>query len=100
MPEPAITRDEVAHLAQLARIDLTDSELELLAPQLAQILDSVAAVRAVTDDVAVTPNPIPIVNVFRDDVTRPGLTAAEALAGAPLVEQQRFSVPRILGEEP
>jgi aspartyl-tRNA(Asn)/glutamyl-tRNA(Gln) amidotransferase subunit C len=100
MSEPAITRDEVAHLAQLARIELTDAELELLAPQLAQILESVAVVRSVTGDVAVTPNPIPIVNVFRDDVARPGLTADQALAGAPLAEQQRFSVPRILGEEP
>jgi aspartyl-tRNA(Asn)/glutamyl-tRNA(Gln) amidotransferase subunit C len=42
---------------------------------------------------------MPLTNVFREDVVRPGLTAEEALAGAPQVEQQRFAVPRILGEE-
>ncbi len=100
MPEPAITRDEVEHLAHLARIALTDAELDHLAPQLAQILESVAVVSAAVGDVELTANPVPLSNVFRDDKTKPGLTAEEALAGAPAVEQQRFSVPRILGEEP
>jgi aspartyl-tRNA(Asn)/glutamyl-tRNA(Gln) amidotransferase subunit C len=100
MSDPAITSDEVAYLAQLARIELTDDELALLAPQLAQILDAVAVVSAVTEDVPLTANPVPVVNVFRADESRPGLTAEEALACAPAVELQRFSVPRILGEEP
>lgn len=97
---PAITRDEVAHLAHLARIDLTDAELEHLAPQLAGILDAVASVSKVAaEDIPPTSHAVPLTNVFRADEVRPGLTAAEALAGAPEVEEQRFRVPRILGEE-
>ena len=102
MPESprSITRDEVAHLADLARIDLSDAELDHLAPQLSVILESVAAIQGVAgDDVPPTSHPVPLTNVFRDDVVTPGLTAEEALSGAPEVEEQRFSVPRILGEE-
>lgn len=97
---PDITRDEVAHLADLARIDLSDAELDHLAPQLAVILESVASIREVAaDDIPPTSHALPLTNVFREDMVRPGLTAEEALAGAPAVEEQRFSVPRILGEE-
>jgi aspartyl-tRNA(Asn)/glutamyl-tRNA(Gln) amidotransferase subunit C len=102
MPDNAgsITRDEVAHLANLARIDLSDAELDHLAPQLRVILESVAAIQGVAgDDVPPTSHPLPLTNVFREDVVVPGLTAEEALAGAPEAEQQRFSVPRILGDE-
>jgi aspartyl-tRNA(Asn)/glutamyl-tRNA(Gln) amidotransferase subunit C len=96
----ALGRDEVAHLADLARIDLDDAELDHLAPQLAVILESVASIRGVAgDDVPPTSHPLPLTNVFRDDVVAPCLTAEEALAGAPAVEEQRFSVPRILGDE-
>lgn len=97
---PEITRDEVAHLADLARIDLDDAELDHLAPQLSVILESVASITGVAgDDVPATSHPLPLTNVFRDDVVTPSLTAEQALAGAPAVEQQRFSVPRILGDE-
>ncbi|MDQ4007547.1 MAG: Asp-tRNA(Asn)/Glu-tRNA(Gln) amidotransferase subunit GatC [Actinomycetota bacterium] len=97
---PAITREEVAHLAHLARIDLTDAELDHLAPQLAVILESVASVSEVAaDDIPPTSHAVPLTNVFRADEVRPGLTAEEALAGAPEAEEQRFRVPRILGEE-
>ncbi len=97
---PEITRDEVAHLAVLARIDLDDAELDHLAPQLTVILESVASIAGVAgDDVPPTSHPMPLTNVFRDDVLVPGLTAEEALSGAPAVEQQRFAVPRILGDE-
>lgn len=96
----AITRDEVAHLADLARIDLDDTELDHLAPQLTVILESVASIRGVAgDDIPPTSHALPLTNVFRDDVVAPGLTAAQALSGAPAQEQQRFSVPRILGDE-
>ncbi|HET7387150.1 MAG TPA: Asp-tRNA(Asn)/Glu-tRNA(Gln) amidotransferase subunit GatC [Nocardioidaceae bacterium] len=99
MPD-SISRDEVRHLADLARIDLSDAELDHLAPQLAVILDSIASIREVAAaDVPPTSHPLPVTNVFREDVTQPGLTAEEALSGAPAVERQRFSVPRILGEE-
>ncbi len=95
-----ISRDQVAHLADLARIDLSEAELDRLAPQLEVILESVASVRdAASGDVEPTSHPLPLANVFRDDVVVPGLTAEEALAGAPESEQQRFLVPRILGEE-
>ena len=102
MPESSgsITRDEVARLADLARIDLSDAELDHLAPQLSVILDSVAAIQGVAgDDVPPTSHALPLTNVFREDVVVPGLSAEEALAGAPATEQQRFAVPRILGDE-
>ena len=96
----AISRDEVAHLADLARIELSDAELDHLAPQLSVILESVASINDVaSDDIPPTSHALPLTNVFRDDVLRPGLTAEEALSGAPEVEQQRFKVPRILGDE-
>ena len=95
-----ISRDEVAHLADLARIDLSDTELDHLAPQLSVILESVASIQGVAgDDVPPTSHALPLTNVFRDDVVAPCLTAEEALSGAPAVEQQRFRVPRILGDE-
>ena len=95
---PSITRDQVAYLAGLARIDLSDAELDHLAPQLAVILESVAAVSSVAaDDIAPTSHAVPLQNVFRVDEIRPSLTPEEALSGAPEVDQQRFSVPRILG---
>lgn len=97
---PDITREEVAHLADLARIDLSDAELDHLAPQLAVILDSIKSISEVAaDDIPPTSHPMPLTNVFREDVRRPGLSAEEALAMAPEVEEQRFAVPRILGEE-
>ena len=97
---PEITRDEVAHLANLARIDLDDAELDHLAPQLSVILESVASISGVAgDDVPPTSHALPVTNVFRDDVVTPGLSADQALAMAPAVDQQRFSVPRILGDE-
>jgi aspartyl-tRNA(Asn)/glutamyl-tRNA(Gln) amidotransferase subunit C len=97
---PEISREEVRHLADLARIDLSDRELDRLAPQLTVILDSIASISEVAaGDVPPTSHAMPLTNVFREDVTRPGLTAEQALAGAPKVDQQRFSVPRILGDE-
>jgi len=99
-PAP-ISRDDVARLAQLARIDLSDAELDHLAPQLAVIVESVAAVSSVAaGDIPPSSHALPLQNVFRADETRPSLTCDEVLAAAPESEQQRFSVPRILGEEP
>jgi aspartyl-tRNA(Asn)/glutamyl-tRNA(Gln) amidotransferase subunit C len=96
----AISREEVAHLASLARIDLGPAELDRLAGQLDVILDAVATVReAVGDDVPATSHPMPLTNVTRPDLPVPGLTAQEALSGAPEVQEQRFRVPRILEED-
>jgi len=96
----AISREEVAHLASLARIDLRPDELDRMAGQLEQILGAVATVRQVAgDDVPATSHPMPLTNVTRPDERRPGLTQEQALAGAPEAEQGRFRVPRILQED-
>lgn len=95
-----ISRDEVARLAALARIDLTDGELTRLAGELDVIVESVARVAEVaTDDVPATSHPIPLTNVFREDVVEQPLTVEQALSGAPEAEEGRFAVPQILGEE-
>ncbi|PRY61300.1 aspartyl/glutamyl-tRNA(Asn/Gln) amidotransferase subunit C [Knoellia remsis] len=95
-----LTRDDVAHLADLARIDLSDAELDRMVGELGVILESVAVVQqSPIADVEPMSHPMPIVNVTRPDEVRPGLTAEQALAAAPAVEQQRFSVPRILDED-
>ena len=99
---PEITRDDVAHLAGLARIQLDDDELDRLGQELPKILESVATVSQALEgagDVTPMSHPTPIRNVFREDVVRPGLSAEEALSGAPDQEEQRFLVPKILGEE-
>jgi aspartyl-tRNA(Asn)/glutamyl-tRNA(Gln) amidotransferase subunit C len=99
-PSPAISRDEVAHLARLARLDLGSDELDHLAGQLEGILAAVARVSEVAaDDIPPTSHALPLTNVMRDDVVRPSLAPADALAGAPAAEDGRFRVPRILGEE-
>jgi aspartyl-tRNA(Asn)/glutamyl-tRNA(Gln) amidotransferase subunit C len=96
----ALTRDDVADLARLARIDLSEDELEVLVPQLDVILESVAHVSDVAaDDIPPTSHALPLTNVFRPDVVRPSLPRAAVLAGAPASEQDRFRVPRILEEE-
>ncbi len=95
----ALSPDDVAALARLARIEMTADELVHLAPQLDVILESVASVSDVAgDDIPPTSHALPLTNVFREDVVRPSLPVAEVLAGAPASEQDRFRVPRILGE--
>lgn len=95
-----LTPDDVARLARLARIDLTDAELAKLAPQLDVIIASNRLVSEVaTADVAPTSHPLPLTNVFRADEVTPSLPAADVLAMAPASEDDRFRVPRILEEE-
>lgn len=95
-----LTAADVARLAELARIELTDDELVRMAPQLDVILEAVASVSEVAGaDVPPTSHALPLSNVFRDDVVRPSLSVEQALAGAPAVEDAQFRVPRILGEE-
>lgn len=96
-----ITRAEVAHVANLARLDVTDEELDVYTAQLAAVLDHAADVEALdVADVPPTAHPLPISNVLRDDVPRPSLDRDEVLAQAPAAEDGRFRVPRILGEAP
>ncbi|NUU25471.1 MAG: Asp-tRNA(Asn)/Glu-tRNA(Gln) amidotransferase subunit GatC [Streptomycetaceae bacterium] len=97
---PGITREEVAHLARLSRLELGAEELDHLATQLDDIIAAVARVGEVAaDDIPPTSHPLPLTNVMRPDEVRPGLTPQQALSGAPAAEDQRFRVPRILGEE-
>lgn len=115
-----ISRDEVAHLARLARLALTDSELDSFAGQLDAIIGHVSQIQAVdVTGIEATDNPLVrragaerpgesdspegaeeggVVNVFRPDVLRPSLTQEQALAAAPKSADERFAVPRILGE--
>jgi aspartyl-tRNA(Asn)/glutamyl-tRNA(Gln) amidotransferase subunit C len=95
-----ITPEQVAHLASLARISLTDAEIEQLTGELGAIVDSVAKVQEVaTADVPATSHPIPLVGGMRPDVPGATLTTAQALAGAPDHDGSRFRVTAILGEE-
>lgn len=97
---PAIEREEVARLASLARIELTDEDLTRFAGEFDAILDAVASVSEVaTADVPATSHPMPMTNVFRADVVTETLTQEEALSGAPEAADGRFAVPQILGEE-
>jgi aspartyl-tRNA(Asn)/glutamyl-tRNA(Gln) amidotransferase subunit C len=94
-----ISRDEVAHLARLARLALTDAELDSFAGQLDAILGHVSQIQAVdVTGVEPTGNPLTDVNVFRTDIPEPCLTQQQAVAEAPKAVDGRFAVPRILGE--
>ncbi|GAA1049695.1 Asp-tRNA(Asn)/Glu-tRNA(Gln) amidotransferase subunit GatC [Arthrobacter russicus] len=94
-----INRDDVAHLAQLAHIDMSEAELDRMAGELAVIVDSVKSVsEAAGADVPATSHPIPLRNVLREDVVGHVLSQAEALSGAPDAEDGRFKVPAILEE--
>jgi aspartyl-tRNA(Asn)/glutamyl-tRNA(Gln) amidotransferase subunit C len=96
---PQISRDDIAHLARLARLSLTDGELDSFAGQLDAILAHVGQIQAVdVTGVEATDNPLKDVNVTRPDVVVPSLTQDEALSAAPNAVEGRFAVPRILGE--
>jgi aspartyl-tRNA(Asn)/glutamyl-tRNA(Gln) amidotransferase subunit C len=96
----ALSPSDVARLGNLARIDLTDEELQHLAPQLEVILEAVAQVaRVAAEDIPPTSHALPLTNVFREDVVRPSLPVADVLAAAPAAELDRFRVPRILEDE-
>ena len=95
-----ISAEQVAHLASLARIDLSPEEIESLTSELGQIVDAVAKVTEVAGpDVPATSHPLPLTNVFRSDDVRPSLTVEQALSGAPDRDGDRFKVAAILDEE-
>jgi aspartyl-tRNA(Asn)/glutamyl-tRNA(Gln) amidotransferase subunit C len=95
-----ISRDEVANLARLARITMSDAELDHLAGEMDVILGAVARVQEVAgSDVLPTSHPLAVNNVTREDLVLPSLTPTEALSGAPASDEGRFKVPQILGEE-
>jgi aspartyl-tRNA(Asn)/glutamyl-tRNA(Gln) amidotransferase subunit C len=95
-----ISQEDVAHLAHLARIDIPAEQLSHYASQLDAILNAVAEVsKAAAEDVPAMSHPVPMTNVFREDIPGTSLAPGEAVAGAPAVEDERFRVPRILDEE-
>jgi len=96
-----ISTDDVAHVARLARLELTDDELETFTGQLDAVLDHAADVEAL-DVAGVTPtaHPFPLTNVLRPDEPGRTLDRAEVLAEAPSVEDDRFRVPPAMGEAP
>jgi len=96
-----ISRDEVAQVARLARLRLTDVELDSLTSQLDDILEHASDMAALDlTDVPATTHPIPLVNVLRDDVVTASLDRAEVLAAAPSAEDGMFRVPPVMGEVP
>jgi len=95
-----ITPDLVRHLGVLARIQLSDEEVERLTGELDVIVDNIAKVSQVaTPDVVATSHPIPLENVFRPDEVGFALTREQALSNAPDAADGRFRVTAILGEE-
>ena len=97
---PQITREDVAHLARLARIAMTDDELDALAAQLDVILGAVARVQEVAAaDIPPTSHSLDLANVYRADEPSPPLGSEAALDAAPAAESGRFRVPRILDED-
>lgn len=107
MPDPSgigsttqLTRADVAHLARLARLAVTDQELDVFAGQLQVILAAVGRVAEVAAaEIPPTSHAVAMTNVLRPDEVRPSLDRDAALAAAPAVEDHRFRVPRILDEE-
>jgi aspartyl/glutamyl-tRNA(Asn/Gln) amidotransferase C subunit len=96
-----ISRTDVLHVARLARLELTDEELDRYVDQLGAVLDHAADVAALdTSGVPPTAHPLPMENVLRDDVVGPSLDRGEVLREAPDSDGTKFRVPRILGEEP
>jgi len=90
----AINRDEVLHVARLARLALSDEEIDRLGAQLNAILEAVGKVSELDlADVEPTAHPLDLVNVWADDEPRESLTVEEALANAPDREAGFFRVP-------
>ena len=94
---PELTRADVEHVAQLARLALSEDEIEQFTRELGVILEHAQQISALdTHDVAPTAHPLPLVNVFRPDDVQPSLDRDDVLGMAPAAEDHRFRVPRIL----
>jgi aspartyl-tRNA(Asn)/glutamyl-tRNA(Gln) amidotransferase subunit C len=93
----ALSREEVLHVAELARLSLRPEEVELFTRQLNDILDYVQKLKEL-DTTAVAPlaHVIPLFNAFREDVVREGLPLEAALKNAPAREEGSFLVPRVI----
>ena len=94
-----ISREEVAHVARLAQLALSEDELDAFTSQLAAVLDHAADLEALdVDDVEPSTHPFPLKNIFRVDEPGEGFEVEEVLEVAPKVEESQFRVPPILGE--
>jgi aspartyl-tRNA(Asn)/glutamyl-tRNA(Gln) amidotransferase subunit C len=97
----SLSRDDVVHVAHLARLDLTEEEVDLFTAQLRTVLDHATDVASLDlSQLEPSSRPIELENVLRADEPRPSLDRDEVLAAAPAVEDNRFRVPRIGGEAP
>ena len=98
---PELRREDVAHVAKLARLIMSDAELDMFTEKLGQVLDHASDMNALDlEGVVATAHPFGLVNVVRDDVLRTCLDHDVVMAMAPDSEDGRFAVPRILGEAP
>jgi aspartyl-tRNA(Asn)/glutamyl-tRNA(Gln) amidotransferase subunit C len=98
---PELRREDVAHVAKLARLIMSDAELDMFTEQLGQVLDHASDMNALDlEGVVATAHPFGLINVVRDDVPRECLDHDVVMAMAPDAENGRFAVPRILGEAP
>jgi aspartyl-tRNA(Asn)/glutamyl-tRNA(Gln) amidotransferase subunit C len=96
-----IGADDVRHVAKLARLELSEDEVERFTGQLRSVLEHAADVASLdVHELAPTAHPFGLSNVLREDVVRPSLDRDEVLAEAPEVVDHRFGVPRIIGEAP
>lgn len=94
-----LDRDQVMHLGRLARLELSENEIDHYTDQLEQILTAIESISEVAvSDIPPTSHPIPMQNVFRPDVAVPGLDKSDFSDGAPAWENDRFLVPRILDD--
>jgi len=99
VPEPTISREEVAHVARLARLELSPAELERMRQELSAILAYIDKLRALdTEGVEPTSHAVPLVNVMRDDEPAPSFPPSEMLANAPDPAGGLFRVPKIIEE--
>jgi aspartyl-tRNA(Asn)/glutamyl-tRNA(Gln) amidotransferase subunit C len=98
---PALRREDVAHVAKLARLTMSDAELDMFTEQLGQVLDHASDMNALDlEGVVATAHPFGLINVVRDDQLVSCLDHDVVMAMAPDAEDGRFAVPRILGEAP
>jgi len=95
-----INKETVEHLSELARIRMTDDEIEKMTNELHVITDAIALIQEVGQkDLKATHHPLNLVNALRPDEPKTPLTVEEALSGAPEKEDDKFKVPKILGED-
>lgn len=92
-----INRTEVEHVARLARLALSDNELDSLTGEMDAILDYVEQLNTLdTDEIVPTAHAVPMENAFRPDEVRPGFSTEQALTNAPDATENAFRVRRVI----